>query len=374
MVAKHFCEGTPISEVGAKVNEELGTRLNREDPWRLLSEVARDKRLRLRFIATPEHTLEAGIRELYGILHVHVIQTSVMDDVAVEGAARLLRLVGEIAARRAPADSQVVRIGFGGGRGLRLLARRFFELLSAPPAPSGSEPWKLPEEIEFQAMIGGNLVGSPTNPNSFFTYLMGEPASGVKIKVYGLPAPDVVEDQEFELLKKTRSISSIRSNWEKLDIIVSSAGEWADKHNKTRDVLESYLTLLAPEDQENERAKLDGIQSWEGDFLWLPVGPNGKSQDFPTSFRTMTLLDDLGMVSRLVAAGKEVLLVIGPCDKCQGLKVHVVKALLSADPRLITRLVIDSRTARVLVRGPDAAATESRSHREAPGSAGGRAP
>jgi DNA-binding transcriptional regulator LsrR (DeoR family) len=84
-----------------------------------------------------------------------------------------------------------------------------------------------------------------------------------------------------------------------------------------------------------------------GDMLWQPIGLDGPIEP-KTVIRAMTIMD-LSEVRELVAKGKQVLLVAGPCSECHLPRTEVVKAVLDQDHQLITHLVVDSRCARELV-------------------------
>ena len=50
-----------------------------------------------------------------------------------------------------------------------------------------------------------------------------------------------------------------------------------------------------------------------------------------------------------IAREKKVLLLLGPCRHCSEPKSDVLQAILNWKPRIVTDLILDSRTARELV-------------------------
>jgi hypothetical protein len=54
--------------------------------------------------------------------------------------------------------------------------------------------------------------------------------------------------------------------------------------------------------------------------------------------------------------------VIGPCGRCNQPKHMILHSILNYEPRLITRLIVDSRTARGLVMEATSAPESACSH------------
>lgn len=329
-VCRYFCEGKTTTEVKDLVNKKLNTNLNREDPLRYLAYAATEGRLQ--YNAPRDAELTLAITERYNWLEkAHVVTTSTLSDVAQFGAEMLLGLV-RACYRSSKEKHSTIRIGFGGGRALRILARRFSELLSR------AAPTDLPETIVFHSMIGGGLEGPVTNPNSFFAYLMNDTLSGVNIDFVGFPVPDVVKISEFKNLQKLEAVQRARREAEELDIIVSSAGCWIDEHSRFRSMLADRLS----------KKSLQAFgKKCVGDVLWRPLGPEGAISD-PREVRSMTLLAELTDVSARVSTGTQVLLVVGPCGQCFKPRSEVLQAIFNVNPPFFTHLVVDSRSARPL--------------------------
>jgi DNA-binding transcriptional regulator LsrR (DeoR family) len=84
-----------------------------------------------------------------------------------------------------------------------------------------------------------------------------------------------------------------------------------------------------------------------GDILWQPVGAQGPIE-LEDTIRALTLVQ-LRDLPDFVARGNRVLLMIGPCGKCNQPKGRILHAILNQRRRLISDLVVDSRSAGQLL-------------------------
>jgi DNA-binding transcriptional regulator LsrR (DeoR family) len=325
-VCSLFCEkGLTATQIQERMNEEHSAEMTREEPYRHLRKAA--SRGWIRFDPPQEHSLQRRIREdAYPWLHdVSVVQTGRSEDVAYRGAKMLLELL-----QQHYSDGEV-HIGFSGGSSLRMLARRFAELLHKPAQ-------HLPCKIVFHALVAGFDVNDPTtDPNAFFTYFVGDPAMPFETSFVALHSPAMVEE-EFE--KKLLDLPAIKEAYDRarqIDIIVTSTSCWRDEHS----MLRHYMDVAGESVEELEQ------EGCLGDILWQPFGSAGPCE-LNSHIRAMTLMR-LSELSKLVAAGKHVLLVAGPCASCHRPKAEVVKAILDQQHRLVTHLVTDSRCARALL-------------------------
>jgi len=211
---------------------------------------------------------------------------------------------------------------------MRKLARHFAELLRQPND-------NLPKQIVFHALVAGFDIYEPTtDPNAFFTYFVKDPAMQVETKFVGLHAPAVVETKQYPKLRALDGIKQAFDRVNEINIIVTSASRWKDKHS----VLKQYMKLSGEPLEKFE--KTDGV----GDVLWRPIGPDGPIE-VETKIRAMTIME-LRDLSRFVSQGKRVLLVAGPCGLCHEPKTELVDTILKQKEQLITHLVIDSACAR----------------------------
>jgi DNA-binding transcriptional regulator LsrR (DeoR family) len=329
-VCKYFCRGMPVAEIRDEVERKLGISLNREEPYRLIAFAA--QRGWLRFQAPLSHEVADQIKDRFPKLaNVRVVRTGVSDDISYHVASMLMDEVCSLSRMRS--TNSEVHIGFAGGVALRKSARMFSEMLKEPRED-------LPKKIVFHAMVAGfNMQDPSTDPNGFFAYFAGEPALQVKTSFLGLLAPGIVKTGEIE---KLRSIEYIRDAYERareIDIVVTSAGgHWQEGHSGLRNL----YSLWAP--QSLEQLNRAGCI---GDMMWRPLGKDGPL-DVRTDMRTVTLME-LSDLPGFIKQKKRVLLLLGPCGNCGGPKEDVLKAILAHKQRLITHLVVDSRSARGLM-------------------------
>jgi DNA-binding transcriptional regulator LsrR (DeoR family) len=90
-----------------------------------------------------------------------------------------------------------------------------------------------------------------------------------------------------------------------------------------------------------------GARHIVGDMLWRPIGEGGPIVE-ETKIRAMGLLE-LDELPELIAQGKKVILTVGPCGQCGRLRTRITRTILGLSRRLITHLVIDSRTAQAIL-------------------------
>jgi DNA-binding transcriptional regulator LsrR (DeoR family) len=301
--------------------------MTREDPYRYLRKAV--GRGWIRFDPPQEYSLQQRIREdAYPWLHdVSVVQSGRSEDVAYRAAKMLLELLQQHYAKGE------VHIGFSGGSSLRTLARRFAELLHKPVK-------HLPSAIVFHALVAGFDVNDPTtDPNAFFTYFVGGPATPCGMSFVALHAPAMVEKESEAKLRGLPGIKEAFERAPQIDIIVTSTSCWQDEHSTLR-------RCMALADESVEELENGGCL---GDILWQPFGADGPFE-LDSHIRAMTLIR-VSELSEFVRNGKHVLLVAGPCAYCHEPKADVVKAILDQEQRLITHLVTDSRCAEALVSG-----------------------
>jgi DNA-binding transcriptional regulator LsrR (DeoR family) len=326
-VCGYFCdEGLTAVEIQKRLKEDHSVPISREKPYEYLRKAA--SRGWIRFVPPQQHSLEADIKHAHPWLHeAIVIPSARTEDVAYRGAKMLLEML-----QQHHHDAEV-HIGFSGGTALRLLARRFAELLREPAQ-------HLPSKIVFHALVAGFDVNDPTtDPNAFFTYFVGDPAIPVEMSFVALHSPAMVQ-AEFE--SEIRALPAIEEAYQRakeIDIIVTSTSCWTDEHS----MLRHYMAVAGESVDELEKA------GCLGDILWQPIGADGPFE-LNSRIRAMTTMK-LCELSKLISDKKHVLLVAGSCYRCHRPKTQVVKAILDQRHHLITHLVTDSRCARQMVLG-----------------------
>ncbi|MEI6971240.1 MAG: hypothetical protein WCL44_06945 [bacterium] len=324
-VCKHFCRGNTASEIVRALRAEGIEDIRREDPYQFISYAA--SRGWIKFVAPHEHSLREQIKKRCGWLKdVEVVHSSVSEDVAYHAAAMLVEML-----QQCGLSKKEVHIGFAGGHAMRKLAWALAQLLREPTDG-------LPETVVFHSMVAGFDVYDPTtDPNAFFTYFLPDPALQVKTGFVGLHAPAVVRTRQFAGLKELEGIEECYAARKDLDIIVTSASIWSDQHCLLRQYMEkSKNSLIALKEA-----------GCIGDLLWRPLAKSGPIE-IETEIRAMTLME-LGDLPGFIAAGKQVLLALGPCSGCGMPKGEILDAILGMRPPLITHLVVDSLSARGLM-------------------------
>jgi hypothetical protein len=334
-VVDYFCRGYSTKEIINFAEKEHGIELNREDPWRLISEAARDHRLM--YIAPVEHRLtEEACRRYPWLEHrIRIVSTRTSNDLSVHAAQMLLSMIRNRLPLLKVQRRGGLRCGVSGGG----LVQRTCKYLAGILSRSLEDT---PPRITFHSLVSSldiNPAKDSTNVAAYFGDL-----SEVNVDFVSLPAPGYVTKKQYGELKTMGSIAEAFRMRSELDIVFSSTGHWVDagKDKRQHSVL---ADLLNAKDRDLYLAFLkDGCV---GDFIFAPVGRNGLT-DFPGENRMMTLLEEASDLATWVANGTEVLGVFGPCAHCGGTKTDVLRSLvdLPKEKRMITHVVTDARTAR----------------------------
>lgn len=212
------------------------------------------------------------------------------------------------------------------------LAQIFAQLLDDSDAD-------LPETLVLHALVAGFDVRDPTtDPNTFFTLFNNRTSVNTRYEYVGLHTPPVVRADEYDTLRNSEGIKESYDRAGDLDIIVTSAADWTDEHSNFRQYMEKSAGC----------AEMLVKGGCIGDMLWLPVGPHGPLQ-VQTRIRSMTLIE-LGELASFMKKGKHVLLVLGPCAMCRRTKSRVLSAILASEQRLISHLVVDTRSVKEALR------------------------
>ena len=357
-VGRYFCRGFSPAEIAEKIEKEYrGIEMKRETPYKLIQQAAKNDMLR--FIAKGDDDLSGKITNEFNLQKAEVVFTNHVDDVARRAASMALEMIG--AFTRPPKSQKTVRIGFAGGNSIRLVAQYLAQLLR-------QHTQFLPDHIVLQALVPGVDIRTPiTDPNLFFSYFL-EPAfhdpskqaesekkrkgsakqngqmgeeleSKQQFQFVMLQAPAFVTQKQYESIASLEAITLAIENAKKLDIIVGSAADIDDDHSM---VQEYYLAKYPSLTDVLKPAQCTG------DMFWLPIGPRGPIDlgEFPIRSMTLIGLEDL---PARIGAGQKVILVLGPCARCNRPKAGVLKSILeNKTGPLITHLVCDSRSARGL--------------------------
>jgi DNA-binding transcriptional regulator LsrR (DeoR family) len=328
IVCSLFCEeGLTAVQIKKRMKEEYGEEITREEPYQHLRAAA--ARGWIRFVPPLDLSLGQHVRSAHPWLQdAAVVPTGRTEDVAYGGAKMLLELLQQHHLDRE------VHIGFSGGTALRMLARRFAELLREPAQ-------HLPPKIVFHAMVAGFDVTDPTtDPNAFFTFFVDDYGMPFEASFVALHSPATVAADEEQKLRKLPGIKEAYEHAPEIDIVVTSTSRWDDEHSMLRHHMRDARESEESVDELEEAKCL-------GDILWQPIGSDGPFE-LKTRIRAMTIMNLSGLTA-LIKEKKHVLLVAGPCHKCHQPKTEVVQAILDQKDPLITHLVTDSRCARELV-------------------------
>jgi DNA-binding transcriptional regulator LsrR (DeoR family) len=327
VVCRYFCEGLRLAEVADRISSEYATSFSRESTYPMLMEAVRNEWIR--FVPPFEQTLTKRIKNAYPWLRdAEVVHTTQFEDVAHRGAEMLITLLKHMKhVKEGP-----VHIGFAGGHAMRRLAQILARLL-------GESEAELPPTLVLHALVAGFEVFDPTtDPNTFFTLFQTQVPFGTTFEFVGLHAPTVVPADQYDCLRETEGIRESYEEVGKLDLIVTSAATWKDKDSTFR------KRMVKSEDCKKALSDAQCV----GDMLWLPLGPQGPLNPV-SNVRTMALVQ-LQQLPVFLSRGTHVLLVLGPCAACQEEKSEILRAILAPKEHLISHLVVDSRSAREVLR------------------------
>lgn len=353
LVAAEFTSGRLPSEIPLALRKTYGIYLRREEPWRLLADLAEQGSLT--YHAGLEFRLARRLCRHYAWPEdrVSVVEARDPEAVAAHGARVLLELIRrqhdinrQLAAQKRATARKFVSVGMAGGEVIQKLAKKLHHPLSE------ASPESLPPEVRFHAMVGifGVDRDPARDPSTFFSFLALAQDQQPATTFVGLPAPGIVTVEEYKKLLDIHGIAEAFSRKPELDIIVSSAGHWAAerKDGKDKKLERGHHSVLsrvlheASEETVNRFHKLGAC----GDFMFSPVGQKG-AVEINSGKRAMTLME-LSEIPSFIDRGKRVLALIGPCGVCnKPAKVEVLHLLLQHG--LLTDLVVDAETARLLV-------------------------
>ncbi len=328
----YITHGYTVPEIVEAMKERYGVAgtMTRAIPYRILQRAAKHGRLTY---TPPQQLVYASkiAREHRWLDEVSVVHTTNSVDVAREAASMLLRMVQE--RHRSGSHPGEIHIGFAAGMSVRQVAQAFAEILRYPADD-------LPERIVFHAMCTGHDKGNPTtSPNTYFSYFISPPVFEVEVGFVGLHAPAMVRTRDIERIMETLEIQEAYTEAARIDIIVTSGSDWDDEHSSLRVCMER-----SSPDSVKKICELGG----EVDLMWRPLGRNGPITA-ETEFRALTLME-LTDLPRFIEGGGSVLLMLGPCGMCKRSKVKVLHTTLAQEQRLVTHVVVDSRTAAHLLQ------------------------
>ena len=330
-VCLRLCEGVRPSKIYREIltrHPELKGKVNRETPMNLVLYAASKNFLEFK----------APFKNELGRMLAHELDwddgtISVVHSRELEHLARQTakELLSQIRGFRTYGNLNTVHIGFAGGRLLRMVAKNLAELLQTPSSQNQSK-------LVFHAMVAAlNEDDFESDPNNFISYFLQKPLP-LDISFVPIAAPGIVEVKHRKELKKFREIEGVYEAAKKLNIVVSSGGDWMDAHSTTQ----RYL-------QQVDQSDVEALQDYPAvaDLLWQPLSVDGPIDmdcgDF--TFRPNTLMNLNELHTAIEERGLRVLLALGTCGRCGKPKGNVLNTILGLEKRLVTDVVTNSPTA-----------------------------
>lgn len=341
LTCAYLAGGVPPQLLPKRMLADHQVRIHRERPYHFLAFAAMDGRIA--YTPPPQAILTLNLKDSYSWLtSTRVIHTGTAEDVALAGARQLLAIVQEVRQyKESHGGADVIHIGINGGHTLQRVCVQFARLLGQ------TEGDQLPEKIVFHTMVAGVSDDPMGDPIAFCTYFADNPAIVSEMEFSVLHAPAIVYTEGYDQSLLQPGIADTYQRRKQLDIIVTSLSDWSDGHS-----------LLAGYMRQHDEASYEAVvqsHAFVGDMLTRPLGPGGPIPDDLFTTRALTLMDLEGLPDFLSNAKNRVLLVSGPCPVCNAPKTNVLRAVLGYPKvhglahRLISDLVVDSRTARQLL-------------------------
>jgi DNA-binding transcriptional regulator LsrR (DeoR family) len=337
-ICERFIEGVGASEIARWV-QSLGYDCNREQvyyPWlkrgieRGFLRLCPPENLR---VAQRLSTLHAAAEMDIRVVNVHGQHS--IDKVALLAAELVSSLVLEIGRRK-----KIVHIGFGAGNTTRVVARSLANRLRTEPKPPGLVIHSLSSGFDAEDLT--------TAPNSFFSFFKDQ---DIDVQCVGLFAPPVVEWDEYESLKTKPGVAEAFAARGLMDIVVTSLGNYVSDPHST---LRKYMDYNLEKDVRSGEAKTTKRKTLNdrhclGDVMWRPFSAEGPILD-RTPWRAVTVLELEDLRQMAGQAGRHVVVVAGPCNRCGESKSVALRPLLSAPSlRVCNHMVIDIDSAREML-------------------------
>jgi DNA-binding transcriptional regulator LsrR (DeoR family) len=326
LACHYIAEGQPPLRIRKIMKEErsLEIEITRERVYHLLSYACAHNLLK--FVPEVDTTLVYDLRKNYDRLkEVETPHTAVFEGIANQAAEVLVRILRS-------SRQETYHLAFAGSYTMQQTAREFARRLR------GVLPEDFPRKLVIHTMVAGFAADPSVDPLSFCSYFANDPAILVDVDYEVMRAPSIVTPAEVKSLREQMQINRTLEKAKQLDLVVTSAAQFNDEHALFRKYVE-----------ENSPRTFRALQAKGclGDMLSRPIGPNGPLGDEDVDVRALTLMD-LEQLPAFIENGKRVLCVIAPCSQCLKPKTDILRAILKH--KLITDLVVDSRTARELLK------------------------
>jgi hypothetical protein len=357
LVCEEFCRGESVDQIVLHLrNTFKGEKISRETPYRLLRIAAQREWLKFQGLSLENYSRRLAMAS-YPVfdssLHldpVTVVQSAGTTPVADATAEMVLKLIEE----KAKSGKKRVHVAWAGGKTMALTAK-LLSIALKNAEEDGS--MRLPETIVWHSLMAGFDPNWPGLSPAGFLATIAEPRPQedrrLKHEFVVFGAPPIVTFELYEKIKEMPTVDEAFKRKHEIDIIVSSAGSWADDH--------SVLKQLSPyfdkhrDSKHSSKKFADFLERRDciGDLLWLPLF-RGKELTFTLEasrefdFRPMTLVE-LHELPELIKGGVKVVLAVGNCDTCKEPKDDILGEVIrvskiSPAHRLITNLVANKDT------------------------------
>lgn len=229
-------------------------------------------------------------------------------------------------------NKEEVGLGLGPGRATLEFSREFARLLLS----TGKTPM-----FRLHAITGGAPVKRPhLAPVSFFN-LFPEHCIKESIGLFSEPLVTVAEFNKMRDSKNRPGISEAFQERDKIDIVVTSMGDFRHEHD--------LFNLFLPE---KERKQLEADQA-VGNVQFRPFNARGPCAEKPTDNRVVTLFELQDFADRSMKKGQHVVLIARSCPVCGATRTNALRPLMEVKSlKVWSELVIDAATGRKLINDP----------------------
>ncbi len=324
-----FREKKKVSEIAATLNKEFNRDYKREAIYPMLAK-ARDLEL-VRMVPPMHEEVAKGLADQFGL------DPKAIDVVGLEGeisaeyvSAKAAEVVLSLIEEMLPNRRRPIGLGLGPGRATLDVARYLGELMRSDPM--------LPDRcLKLHAITAGGPVDHPEfAPNSFFHLFPRRLVAGC----VGLFAETLVPCGDYERVVSAAGISEAFDMKDDIDIVVSSRGDFAEKHTLF------WLSM------KKEGVAIDDLRDrgWVGDVQYRPYSATGPVEEDENDLRAVTLFELEDFVDMATRRGKHMVLVARSCSLCHNPQAEALRPLLEV-PRLKvwSRIIMDAAVATTLL-------------------------
>lgn len=330
-LCRRFLEGATTDELATwLLARDARLDVGRQRIYDLVREAARRGLIRLQVRDAEE--LQQRLSATLGVAgeRVRVAAASgrgAGEQVALVGAEMALVLLAELAAAR---PGELVRLGLGGGRTMRLLADQLARSLrTAPDTP----------RLAVHALSSGFDPRAPQDAPITFLGAF-EPVAEELVALF---SSGVLEPREAEDFRALPGVSEAFQLAKKLDLIVTSLASARDESG----ALNRFFAHGGHPKLQESRRRLEA-RGWVGDVLYEPYGATAPIEvDLPVEPVSVLKLPELvGMARR---RRTRVLLLAGPSPRGRSRADALLPLLTQPGLRLWTDLALDSGTAEQIL-------------------------